>query len=102
MRAHQEPSDADTLVYVDIAKIASELDCVEEIEVEVEVEADDTEALGEMDGADSLRGSQASLPPQAEAKGRSRYPLAVFALLIGLAFLALRAERGRLGAPLLQ
>jgi hypothetical protein len=120
MRAHQEQSEADTLVYVDIKKIASEL---EEVEIDVEetdVEAGDIEELGDLDVAPSLRASHASIPPQAPVKARSRYPLAVFALLLGLATLAFQAEktalpgamsrldtmvmrvRARIGAPLLR
>jgi hypothetical protein len=91
MRVQQEQSDADTLVYIDIKKIASEINRLEE--EEIDVATDDFEVLDDVDVVDSLRGSEASIPPQVPAKPSARAPLAVFVLLIGLAILALQAGK---------
>lgn len=87
MRAQQEQSDADTLVYVDIKKIASEINRLDA------QTTDDVEVLEDVDVVDSLRGSEASIPPHVPAKPRARAPLAVFLLLTGLAILALQAGK---------
>lgn len=112
MRAQQDSSDADTLVYVDIKKIALELERIEEIDVEAD-------EIDEIDVEDCLRVSQASIPPQVTKAG-SRAPRFVLAVLVGLAVLVLQAGttafpsvmsrldtmvmrvRARLGAPLRQ